>query len=892
MIFRRLPLLLFLVCFGFISVSVIQAAPVPDVQLDLPEKVFIGDKFEFSVIFDNNSGTDNGFGPFIDLWLPRNGADGNAGTDTPDGITFLNAKYLDAPVNATTFVFPSGGCVNHPLLHNPDLSPVQVCGTSGDQLVVLELPFGSFTASQPAAEIVVKARVSELADLEVPLQIRARGGFRFGQDPLDNPCCDAPIISPETNGSVTPVLMTISKSNDAPESEIPAGPNFQYHWTILVDVANGQTITDLTVTDYLPPEVTYVDLVDATPPLSGPPVVGGGNVAFPIASVMGSGDEVDVSIEFTFYADEILDPTTGESEQIYNSMDAIGTWAPPDSRDAGFPGNARAYGECTVDICPGGDAPVVVSFGAQKHVEPLSDPVRPGTVLEYTIDFELSDFYVIDDVILNDIISDGQHLDPTFTPHITFTQHGVMQDTDLNPANYDVLEYWTGGNPSPPAPPPAVDGDTVLRVRVTDQVGSPMLGGCIPPGGTPNPDCDAFNEGATKGKLVYRTVILDQFVDDFPSGDPSVDDGDLLTDEIALRGQLLNPGDFTPGGYSEVTNGSQVEITLERGELTKTIFAVNGMPCGACADVIVNPGDTVTYRIRQELFTSDFEVLRLVDFLPLPVFNAAEVTTFNYTIDPSVPPAGTAKFFTGDTLYNLMQAVRPGTQYPIIQVDAAENTVTFGYGDEFDDPLNRPSMIDVLFTVTVTNQPFADGLALSNLVQIREGSTNAGEDTAEAVAQIHITAPLLLITKGIVASSNPSGQFDPINPGPVPFNPPGSATPFNGTVTSNGLDGNPINSDMTGGVAVGDILSFAIVIENTGSSSQGAFDIQIQDTLSPGYGFPDKGLNLQARLGNGVPVGYQPLGSSNTDRDLFDQGIELTDPGVNGACGPYAGDTG
>ena len=70
------------------SVSLLQPScdATPVATLDVPSSGFIGESFSFTVTFDNTSTTDEGFGPFIDLILPRNGADGDAGTDTPDPL--------------------------------------------------------------------------------------------------------------------------------------------------------------------------------------------------------------------------------------------------------------------------------------------------------------------------------------------------------------------------------------------------------------------------------------------------------------------------------------------------------------------------------------------------------------------------------------------------------------------------------------------------------------------------------------------------------------------------------------------------------------------------------------------------------------------------------------
>ncbi|MBC8099280.1 MAG: hypothetical protein H7Y11_07535, partial [Armatimonadetes bacterium] len=625
MAFRRLIVVIGLVGMVFTSVSVVMAAPVPNTSLSVPETVFIGESFKLSVTFDNTSAADVGYGPFIDLWLPRNGADGAAGTFTPDGIEFADAEVLGSGLNATSFVFPGtgNGCIAHPYLRDAERVPIEICGTSGDQFVVIELPFGSFAPAQPAVEVDVKVQMSDLADLGVPLTIRTRGGFRFGATPLDDPCCDAPITSPIQNANVTPKLLTISKTGSAPEDEIPAGENFPHTWTLVVDIADGQTISDLNVIDYLPPQVNYLDVMSAVPALSGPAVVAADRVTFNIASVTGGGGEDDVSITFSFYAPEVLDPVTGAPIQIFNSAQSIGNWLPNDPRDAATQGNADAFAECTALTCPGGNAPYILALAAQKSVAALSSPVRSGTTLEYTVNFQISDYFTFADFVMTDIISDGQHLDTGFTPVLSYTQHGATTSTPLALDNYTISEYWTGGTPGIPAVPPAVNGDTVLVVRISDQLGAtPLLGGCIPPAGTPDPDCDAFNLGPTTGSLTYRTVILDQFVDNFPSGDASVDHGDLLTNQLDARAQNLNPANFSPVGYSVVNNDSEQEVEIERGALTKTLFAINGVPCGACEGVSVSVGETVTYRIRQEMPSSDFEDFRLVDFLPLPVYNA------------------------------------------------------------------------------------------------------------------------------------------------------------------------------------------------------------------------------------------------------------------------------
>jgi len=141
-------------------------APVPAVSLGVPAQVPLGEPFSFSVTFDNTSGTptDVGYGPILDLIFPVNGADGNAGAATPDGISFVSASYLGVALNSIVLPFPDAdgagpgttGCVNHPYYRNTSGVRLQVCGTAGDALVVLQLPFGSFAPDQPPSPSVFK----------------------------------------------------------------------------------------------------------------------------------------------------------------------------------------------------------------------------------------------------------------------------------------------------------------------------------------------------------------------------------------------------------------------------------------------------------------------------------------------------------------------------------------------------------------------------------------------------------------------------------------------------------------------------------------------------------------------------------------------------------------
>ena len=217
----------------------------------------------------------------------------------------------------------------------------------------------------------------------------------------------------------------------------------------------------------------------------------------------------------------------------------------------------------------------------------------------------------------------------------------------------------------------------------------------------------------------------------------------------------------------------------------------------------------------------------------------------------------------------------PGaSQDPVVTSNPGANRINIYYAN-FDDTRNQSSTVDLLFSLIVADDPFADGLFLTNMAHAFEASTNAGTSSDDAIIQFVLNEPVLISSKGVVYTNNPNAVFTPVDVGPagVSFLAPGhpSVPPrWSGVIHSNGLDANPIDSNLSG-VDAGDLVTFAITIENTGTSNNGAFDIQLQDVLDTEYyQIPAGGLNLQVYYGDGsgpIPVcrgGYYLRGQSSS----------------------------
>jgi uncharacterized repeat protein (TIGR01451 family)/fimbrial isopeptide formation D2 family protein len=900
--------------FGRRPAPVLAAGPAASVSVALPATVLIGSSFSFTVTFANTSGvpTDVGYGPFVDLLFPYNGADGAAGTDTPDGLNFASAAYLGQPVESVVLTIPDAdgagpgttGAVNHPYAVDTANRPITVTATAGDKLVVLRLPFGSFVPGQTPVDMTVNASLSNLADLGAPLTLRYRGGYMFGATPLNDWCCDPVILSsPGSNSgtwpgsATTPNLFALTKANPMAENETATGPNFPHPYNIGVDIPAGQVVTGLRITDTLPSNAAYLTgTVTATPGgyslLDEPLAPGAQNppdndlvVSWPITLTGAAG--TDATTDFSFFIPftdavgaPIVNPLTGACATSTNSAASSVDWIPVDPRDGPTPITATATAPA-VSAC---------ALVGQKGMSVVTDTgalgPTPGDTVRVTINFQVSDFFAFGGVVITDTLGDGLHFRSATTPTLLVNGNSfTLAAAAMNAANFSVIDHWTGA----PSPVPPITGTTDVVFRISDELvtrGQPtgrLLGGCVPTGGAATPDCASYNDGPTTGQIVFEAVIQDQFTDNFPSGDASVDHGDNLPNNLLVAGAVLTTtAGFAPTGFT-AANASSASLSVAFGSLTKTIYAIGGNT--AYTTTQVSPGVTVTYRIQYTMPASDFESTQFTDYLPLPIFAATEVTTYTTPITGSaVPPAGRFKFGPADTVYTTFGLV------PTLTVNSTANTLSFDYGT-YDDPLNRDTTIDLLYTVAASNQPFADKLFLTNQVHTSEGTTNAGSQTANAIMQVQLTEPALRFGKAAVATDRPGAVFAPATAGPVTFNAPGTAGPrWSGVINSTNLAASPINSNVSG-VDAGDRVTFALVVENVGSSPNGAFDIAITDTLPSGFVIPAGGLNLRASFGDSamaaisyVGLGGGPDGLPNTPDDLFGSGIQLVDNPTSGIC--------
>ena len=502
---------------------------------------------DFTATF-KNAGTTPGYGPYIDLALNTKGIDG-AVSAPDDGITFQGATYLGRAVQATTLTFDANGQVQHPFAKGPDGKPLIIRASDfgsqfgpGDSLVILTLPFGSFEPEEPSATVNLSLGLSDLADVGAPLDIAAKGGFEFGNDPLNNPTSDPTIVqaTPATS-SLTPELFTLQKTFSGPEDETATGPNYIRQYTIAVDVADGQTITDLDITDQLPNDIQFVKLDSVT----GGTVVPRANIdpstttpgetlSRTLASVTGGPGSTDATVTFDFYVprvdasgNQIINPQTGTSTAISNNASVTGEWLPLDPRDQG-PGGTPI----SVTLNPPGPEQTFTakSITAEKTATVLDNEgqpatsILPGDTIQFAVTVNISDYFAFQNLSLSDTLPDGLRFDQSFTPLITFSGHGQSIDQRFSPGNYTVSQNFTGATADPPIfiiDPAANDGTTGVTFRLSNELvedGSTgkLIGGGIPDSGTGAgalPNNPPLPFGPTAVTIVYRAVVQDELTE-------------------------------------------------------------------------------------------------------------------------------------------------------------------------------------------------------------------------------------------------------------------------------------------------------------------------------------------------------------------------------------------
>lgn len=803
--------------------------------------VQLGTQFNFTVSFSNPS-SQEGYAPFIDVFMPATGRDGD------DGASFVSATYLGRAVNSFVITFDANGNATHPLAKDASGNALVINAASvgmkpGDQMVVLQLPYASVTNGQPSIDIVITGQLSNLADTTYSdgapnLTINTRAGFEYGNDSVNNPVQDPSLVeSALPSFVITPKLLQVTQTVNMPEGETVTGPNFTRTQTVTVTPAPGQTLTNVTVTQTVPDQVhvssitpgpggtlASITLHDGTV-LTDPTAIAAA-LANPNAFVASYDIHYDTltgasETQVNFYVPEIdangrpvIDPTTGNPVTInFGNASVNGDWNPLDPRDRptdpdGYPFNETGNGQ--------GITFVAKSITLLKQVNLQNDVgtpgLTPGDTLRYTMDVAISDFFAFGENILEegqfsvtDLLSDGQTFDPSNPPTLIIQQHGGSQAI--------ALVYTQTVN---------ADGSTTLVFDIAESIRRAVAGPGIAALFGDLYD-DDIQEGATRLSIVYDALIDTTYTTDHPPHD-QLNEGDSISNNATVSATVLRDI-LNIGGVQ--SDGSSTTSTIDTSTVDIELTQVNGGNPPSNGEL--RPGDVVTFTISYDLLVADYENFKLTAYLPLPLLDANGIT---WSFGTGV---GQWSFGSGNNILDVPDSVTTGPG----------NSIIFDFGNFASGGLNGGT-VQVRFTMVVGDQPFADQRELDVLAQSSQTTTvDKTVLTSSDVAVIESVAePVLDIKHGVVSSSNGT-----VTGTTGSWTAPGtSGVPFGGSVTSlAAVDGN------VSGIDGADTLRLATALKNSGGG--GAFDVSTSITLPAGISFVGGSLgaaNLQIYRGDGT----------------------------------------
>ena len=619
---------------------------------------------------------------------------------------------------------------------------------------------------------------------------------------------------------------------------------------------------------------------DGTADMTQPPNdVPGGCVVVTLSSATGELGGGDVVVEYEAYVPlndatmvPVLPAPTGTDNLVINTVTTSVT-----TGSGGYGTVSLVGGDITTD-----PAEVVAeSLNTQKSEAILVDtgPVglSPGDTVRVTLAVQISDYFSFRDLALHDVIGDGLDFNLLAPANARIT---LVRENGSNAPSTPVAFSLAAVSPAPNSTVPGQEYPfPAAGTLLVTQNARPGEATGVSPGFTTLVfDLSEYwgNECSVSGTACLQTSDCPITETCVLSGDaeggfrdlvstatgfiPGIDDDSrlIITYDLTLQDAYENPASYTEDpsidALDAVSNNEIVigEITSDPAgqfladeasaglsvpptELVKALVAVNGsgtLPI----PLEIEPGDDVTYSLRITIPTGSVELARLQDFLPLPVFHTddpdADTVPSGWTFDnvvlaPGVfPAAGRAAF--GPVTSNVPGEYVPTDNPPAVATNLDANSVSFNFPDQVTFQVTTPQEIvaEVLFTIRAGNDPFGDGLFLTNVVQATFGNSLEPTVTESAVL-FRMREPALRLTKGVSATSG-SGT---ISPSPAIL---------------------PVNGNLSGADA-GDTITYVVTMENRGGYP--AYDVIVTDPQVPGMA-PGSCAVASVTYGDGSPLAY------------------------------------
>ena len=649
-----------------------------------PADVFINESFNFQMVF-KNLGDATGFQPYIQLIAPKE--------LTHFTVSYSNRKIVPIKVgifNESTYDNTTGLYT----LRDP-FTKKEVHGPANSTFYILQYPLGSFTVDAPDAVLNITSGIGVL-EIGKLLNFTVTPVFRYGNSPIDDPVNYPPIYGETVTGWVNPVVVKIDKSSSLNEHETATGSNFPFSYSVNINIANGAKIENITITDVIPSDVMYLGspvlydskgrVIDSGLYTIEEPAGNktGGKLILKLKEAIGDLSTTSITLKYKAYAPE-FDNSTGDNITIINSETGEGV-AAASTVDMNY-----TYVNDTYNASNSYSI-YLKSLATQKYSEILTGsgqlhPVVPHNLIVYKIDFEISDYFAFDDLVIYDKfdthkVGSAQKFLSEYEPVLSI----YGKTYELNESYYSVVSLG--------------DIDESVTFYISKFLKDNNISTSLKGGYYTN---RSVNQGAMVGSLNFVAKVIIHY-----SNRSSVVSNDLVINHIKTSATVLNT-------FNTVSDNSYTQLRVPSVTLKKDIIAVDGEIINDADFYKVYPGQNITFVLDIHFPTGSVNDFIVTDFLPIPLFNLKGFNLVNSTTGV-IPKCGYWAYANDSGFLHDENTGK--VIVPKIGIDTFNNALSFNFGNTLDN-LAHPVDIRLWFTFQVSSEPMADQLNLANLAEMK-----------------------------------------------------------------------------------------------------------------------------------------------------------------------------
>ena len=649
-----------------------------------PADVFINESFNFQMVF-KNLGDATGFQPYIQLIAPKE--------LTHFTVSYFNRKIVPIKVgifNESTYDNTTGLYT----LRDP-FTKKEVHGPANSTFYILQYPLGSFTVDAPDAVLNITSGIGVL-EIGKLLNFTVTPVFRYGNSPIDDPVNYPPIYGETVTGWVNPVVVKIDKGSNLNEHETATGSNFPFSYSVNINIANGAKIENITITDVIPSDVMYLGspvlydskgrVIDSSLYTIEEPAGNktGGKLILKLKEAIGDLSATSITLKYKAYAPE-FDNSTGDNITIINSETGEGV-AATSTVDMNY-----TYVNDTYNASNSYSI-YLKSLATQKYSEILTGsgqlhPVVPHNLIVYKIDFEISDYFAFDDLVIYDKfdthkVGSAQKFLTEYEPVLSI----YGKTYELNESYYSVVSLG--------------DIDESVTFYISKFLKDNNISTSLKGGYYTN---RSVNQGAMVGSLNFVAKVIIHY-----SNGSSVVSNDLVINHIKTSATVLNT-------FNTVSDNSYTQLRVLSVTLKKDIIAVDGEIINDTDFYKVYPGQNITFVLDIHFPTGSVNDFIVTDFLPIPLFNLKGFNLVNSTT--GVIPKGGYWAYANDSGF-LHDENTGNVIVPKIGIDTFNNALSFNFGNTLDN-MAHPVDVRLWFTFQVSSEPMADQLNLANLAEMK-----------------------------------------------------------------------------------------------------------------------------------------------------------------------------